>query len=77
VNVGTMPTDADDPPRVPIVCEECQTASRVPLPGVADAIEKHNDRLHDGEDVAGVDPDVVRHVTDLAAEEMGLKEDVP
>jgi hypothetical protein len=68
-----MPTDED--PRVPIVCAECETTSRVPLSDVADAIEKHNDQLHDGADVAQVDPEVVRHVTDLAAEDVGVYED--
>lgn len=70
-----MPTDPDEEPRVPIVCDECETTSRVPLPDAADTIAKHNDQVHDGEDVAQVDPAIVRHVTDLAAEDLGLNED--
>lgn len=68
-----MPTD-DDTPRVPIVCDECETTSRVPLSDVPDTIQTHNDQLHDGEDVAQVDPEIVSHVTDLAAEDMQLSE---
>ena len=67
--------NADDDPRVPIVCPECDTSSRIPLPDVADAVARHNDRLHDGEDVARVDPDIVEHIADLAATDLGLLED--
>lgn len=70
-----MPGDSDEDPHVPVVCEDCETTSRVPLSDAADAIATHNDQLHDGEDVAQIDPDVVRHVTDLAAEDLGLNED--
>jgi hypothetical protein len=65
-----MPSDAD--PDVPVVCPECDTTTRVPLPEVADAIARHNEQLHDGEEVAGVDPAVAEHVADLAASELGL-----
>ena len=65
----TAPTDSDDPgPRVPIVCTECETTARIPLEEVADALERHNDRLHDGAEIAEVDPDLV-------AAEMGLLDD--
>jgi hypothetical protein len=67
-----MPSDAD--PEVPVVCPECDTTTRIPLPEVADAIARHNDQLHDGESVAEVDPAVVEHVADLAASELGLTE---
>lgn len=70
-----MSSDSDAEPRVPIVCDECETTSRIPLSDVAETIAKHNDQLHDGEDVAQIDPDIVRHVTDLAAEDLGLNED--
>lgn len=59
-----------DDPAVPIVCTECGTRSRVALSTVAEALTNHNDRLHDGETVAQVDPDVVAHVTDLVAEDV-------
>jgi hypothetical protein len=62
-------------PRVPVVCPDCETTSRVPLSDVADAIERHNDQLHDGDDVAEVDPDVADRIADLVATELGLLED--
>lgn len=62
---------ADDP-EVPVVCPECGTTTRVPLDEVADAVERHDERLHDGEDVAEVDPDVSDRLADLVAEEMGF-----
>ena len=62
----------DDDPTVPIVCPECGTTTRVPLPDVADAIARHNAGLHDGEDVAGVDPDLANELADMVAEDLGL-----
>ncbi|RQG97200.1 hypothetical protein [Natrarchaeobius chitinivorans] len=71
-----MNSDSDTGnPRVPIVCSECETSSRVPLSELADSIERHNDQLHDGADVAEVDPDVADRIADLIAEELGLLED--
>ena len=70
-----MSAESDDDPRVPIVCPECETTSRIPLDDVADSIERHNDQLHDGEDVAQVDPDVADHLADLIGVEMGLLEE--
>ncbi|RZH67229.1 hypothetical protein [Natrinema altunense] len=64
-----------DAPRVPVVCPDCDTTSRVPLSDVADAVERHNDQLHDGNDVAEVDPDVADRIADLVATELGLLED--
>ncbi len=62
-------------PSVPIVCEVCDTTARIPLEDVADTLERHNERLHDGEEAARVDPDVVDHLADLIADEMGLLEE--
>ncbi|MEY7849644.1 hypothetical protein AB7C87_10665 [Natrarchaeobius sp. A-rgal3] len=71
-----MNSDAESGnPRVPIVCSDCETTSRVPLSDLADAIERHNDQLHDGDGVAEVDPDVADHIADLIARELGLLED--
>ncbi|MFB6105981.1 MAG: hypothetical protein ABEJ70_03315 [Halobacteriaceae archaeon] len=71
-----MADDAGEtPPDVPIHCPECDTTSRVPLPSVADAIARHNDQLHDGADVAGVDPTVRDHLADLVAADMGLTDE--
>ena len=65
-------TADDDPPGVPVVCPECETRTQVPLSEVADRLEGHNDRLHDGEVAARVDPDVADELADLVAEELGL-----
>jgi len=62
--------DAD--PTVPIVCSQCDTRTELPIPEVADTIEQHNERLHDGEDVAQVDPEIAEEITDLVAEDLGL-----
>ncbi|MFB6184053.1 MAG: hypothetical protein ABEI96_05815 [Haloarculaceae archaeon] len=62
----------DSPPDVPVVCPQCDTRTRVPLSDVADAVERHNDNLHDGDDVAEVDPDLADRLADLVAEELGL-----
>jgi hypothetical protein len=63
---------SDDQPTVPVVCPDCDTTSRVPLPDVADAVERHNHQLHDGESVAAVDPAVADRLADLVAEDLGL-----
>ncbi|MFK8215597.1 hypothetical protein [Haloferax volcanii] len=65
----------DEAPDVPVVCEACDTTTRVPLSEVADAIERHNEQVHDGDDIAQVDPEIVKHVTDLAAKDMSVFED--
>ncbi|SDQ97911.1 hypothetical protein [Natronobacterium texcoconense] len=70
------PSNPDgDEPRVPVVCPDCETTSRVPLSDLADSIERHNDQLHDGEDVAEVDPDVADSLADLVATDLGLLEE--
>ncbi|MFA9427605.1 hypothetical protein [Natronorubrum sp. A-ect3] len=67
-------TNESDDPQVPIVCTECETTSRVPLADVADAVDRHNEQLHDGDEVAAVDPDVADQIADLVATELGLLE---
>jgi hypothetical protein len=62
----------DDQPRVPVICSECDTETRVALSDLADTIERHNDQQHGGDDVAGVDPEVTDRITDLVAEDLGL-----
>lgn len=64
--------EADDEPAVPVHCPECETTSRVPLSELADAIDRHNDNLHDGAEAARVDPDVADQLADIVAEELGL-----
>ncbi|PSQ05391.1 hypothetical protein BRC97_09130 [Halobacteriales archaeon QS_6_71_20] len=62
----------DDDPTVPIVCEECDTRTRVPLSELAGLLDRHNETRHDGAEVAGVEPELADRIADLAAEEMGL-----
>lgn len=66
---------SDDDPTVPIVCPDCDTTTRVPLAEVADAVERHNESVHDGEDVATIDPAIKDRLADLVAEDMGLLDD--
>ncbi len=66
-----MTSDTDDP-TVPIICDECNTESRVPLSEVATMLETHNQNQHDGEECAQVDPDLADQLQNLVAEDMGL-----
>lgn len=59
-------------PDVPIHCPACETTTRIPLDDVADAVARHNEQLHDGDDVARVDPDLVDQLADLVVEDLGL-----
>ena len=61
-----------DAPEIPIVCPVCETRSRVPFSEFEEAVETHNERLHDGESVASVDPDVFDHLADRLVEDLGL-----
>lgn len=69
----TMPEN-DAEPNVPIVCPECETTTEIPLSKLADSLERHNKQLHDGEDVAEVDPAIAEELTDIVAEDLGLLE---
>lgn len=62
----------DAEPDVPIHCPACGTTTRVPLSEVGATVERHNEALHDGEDVARVDPDLADQLADIVAEELGL-----
>ena len=61
-----------DEPDVPVICTECDTTTRMPISEVADSVERHNDQIHDGEDVAQVDPEIAETFQDLVAEDLGL-----
>lgn len=61
-----------DEPEVPIVCPECDTTTRIPISKVADSVERHNDQMHDGEDIARVDPAIAEELQDIVAEDLGL-----
>ena len=63
---------SDEEPTVPIVCPECDTTSRVALEAVADTVDNHNDRHHDGEEIAGVDPALKEQLANLVVEDLGL-----
>lgn len=63
---------SDDEPDVPIICPECDTETRIALTDVAESLERHNDRLHDGEDVAVVDPDIAEQIANIVAEDLDL-----
>lgn len=65
-------SDGSDDPTVPIVCEECDTRTRVPLSELADQLERHNETRHDGRDAAGVEPALADRIADLVVEDMGL-----
>lgn len=62
----------EESPEVPIVCPACDTRARVPLADVSEQVERHNDRLHDGEECARIDPDVADYIADLVAEDLDL-----
>lgn len=71
----TASGDSDDSPRVPIVCSECGTRNEVPLSAIPEAVERHNDLRHDGEEIAEIDPALTEHIADLVAEDLGLYEE--
>ena len=66
---------SDDEPTVPIVCTACDTTTRVSLADVADAVDRHNENVHDGEEIAEIDPAIVDSLADLVVEDMGLLDD--
>ncbi len=68
-------TASDDETGVPVQCEACDTRTRVPLSDLAEAIERHNEDVHDGEAVAEVDPDLKEQLANLVVDDLGLLED--
>lgn len=66
---------SDEQPTVPIRCPECGTETRLPLDTVGDALERHNESRHDGEQVATVDPAIREQVAELAAADLGLTDE--
>lgn len=59
-------------PEVPVVCPACDTTTQVPLEELADRLDQHNKQLHDGEEIAEVDPAIAEELTDIVAEDFGL-----
>jgi hypothetical protein len=66
---------SSEEPTVPIVCTDCETETRVPLSDVADALSRHNEGKHGGEEVAEVDPGLKDQLADLVADDLGLFEE--
>jgi hypothetical protein len=62
---------ADDP-AVPIVCQECDTETEVPLSEVGEMLDRHNENQHGGQQCAQVDPALADQLQNLVAEDMGL-----
>lgn len=68
-----MITGSDDEAMdVPIVCPRCETTSRIDLATVADALRRHNERLHDGEEVATIDPAIRDELATIVARDLDL-----
>ena len=70
-----MTDQTESDPAVPVVCDACGTETAVPLSEVEATVDRHNERLHDGEVGAQVDPALADQLADLVAEDMGLLED--
>jgi hypothetical protein len=68
-------SEEPDPPEIPIVCPACDTRTRVPFPDVEETVERHNAGVHDGEEIAAVDPDVFDQLADYVAADLGLLEE--
>ncbi len=64
--------DSNSEPTVPIVCEDCETETRIPLSDLATALDRHNENRHDGDEVAQVDPTVADELANLVAEDLDL-----
>lgn len=68
-------SEEPDSPEIPIVCPECDTRTRVPFPDVEETVKRHNAGVHDGEQIAAVDPDVFDQLADYVASDLGLLEE--
>jgi len=67
-------SERDDSPTVPIICPACETTTRIPVDDLAQSLDRHNEQMHDGEEIAHVDPDIAEQLQDLVAEDLGLLE---
>lgn len=67
-------SSSEDTPEVPIVCPECETTTRIPVDDLPESLDRHNDQLHDGEEVAQIDPDIADQLQNIVAEDLGLLE---
>jgi hypothetical protein len=71
--VADEATIEDDELAVTVRCPECGTETDVPVSDLEETITTHNERRHDGEDVAGVDPELLDAVRDMVADDLGLR----
>jgi len=62
-------------PEIPVVCSGCGTKTTVPFSAVEGAVAGHSERLHDGQAIAEVDPDVLEELADFVAADLGLLEE--
>lgn len=62
----------DEETMVPIECRACETETEVPLRDLPEVLVEHNDRQHDGDSIAQVDPELADGIADLVAEDLGL-----
>lgn len=67
-----MSSEDDEMPEVRLRCPDCGTEAMVPVTEVANRADRHNESVHDGEPVAGIDPEVADHLLDLIAKDMGI-----
>jgi hypothetical protein len=67
-------SESEDSPTVPIICPACETTTRIPVDDLAQSLDRHNEQMHDGEEIAHVDPDIAEQLQDLVAEDLGLLE---
>jgi len=67
-------SESEDTPTVPIICPACETTTRIPVDDLPESLDRHNEQMHDGEDVAHVDPDIAEQLQDLVAKDLGLLE---
>lgn len=63
---------SDDEPAVPVHCPECETTTRIAISELGESVERHNERMHDGEDIAHVDEAIVKELQDLVAKDLDL-----
>ena len=68
-----MTDEEHEEPEVTVVCPECDTETAVPFSKLESAISNHNERLHDGADVAGVDPEFLDAFQDVVADDLELR----
>ncbi len=65
-------TESDSELTVPILCEDCGTETQLRLSEVAETVEGHNNKQHDGKEVAQVDPAIADELANLVAEDLDL-----